>query len=117
MELGGSRPIIVSYATNDETKSLLINLAFNAALAVFSGLLIQANGIAGPMTAGLETEDLRTSLYLAVEALQNLGGGARLVQRCRKYLETLVRVAATTKGKFPFSFFAHLYHSQRFRWR
>ncbi|KAL7793969.1 fungal-specific transcription factor domain-containing protein [Trichoderma afarasin] len=71
---------------------------FNAALAVFSGLLIQANGIAGPMTAGLETEDLRTSLYLAVEALQNLGGGARLVQRCRKYLETLVRVAARTKG-------------------
>ncbi|KAL7908084.1 fungal-specific transcription factor domain-containing protein [Trichoderma velutinum] len=71
---------------------------FNAALAVFSGLLIQANGIAGPMTAGLEIEDLRTSLYLAVEALQNLGGGARLVQRCRKYLETLVRVAATTKG-------------------
>ncbi|UKZ78344.1 hypothetical protein TrVFT333_006081 [Trichoderma virens FT-333] len=71
---------------------------FNAALAIFAGLLIQANGIAGPMMAGLETDDLRTSLYLAVEALQNLGGGARLVQRCRKYLETLVRVAATTKG-------------------
>ncbi|RFU80733.1 transcriptional regulatory gal4 [Trichoderma arundinaceum] len=71
---------------------------FNAALAVFAGLLIQANGIAGPMTAGLETEDLRTSLYLAVEALQNLGGGVRLVQRCRKYLETLVRVAATARG-------------------
>lgn len=74
---------------------------------MFSGLLIQANGIAGPMTAGLETEDLRTSLYLAVEALQNLGGGARLVQRCRKYLETLVRVAATTKGKSSIPFFAH----------
>ncbi|UKZ52537.1 hypothetical protein TrVGV298_006315 [Trichoderma virens] len=73
---------------------------FNAALAIFAGLLIQANGIAGPMMAGLETDDLRTSLYLAVEALQNLGGGARLVQRCRKYLETLVRVAATTKGEF-----------------
>ncbi|KAL7917029.1 fungal-specific transcription factor domain-containing protein [Trichoderma austrokoningii] len=71
---------------------------FNAALVVFAGLLIQANGIAGPMMAGLETEDLRTSLYLAVEALQNLGGGARLVQRCRKYLETLVRVAAATRS-------------------
>lgn len=57
------------------------------------------------MMAGLETEDLRTSLYLAVEALQNLGGGARLVQRCRKYLETLVRVAAATRGEFQKVFF------------
>jgi hypothetical protein len=58
------------------------------------------------MMAGLETEDLRTSLYLAVEALQNLGGGARLVQRCRKYLETLVRVATATRGEFQKVFFS-----------
>lgn len=93
----------------NDTQPSLINLAFNAALAVFAGLLIQANGIAGPMTAGLETEDLRTSLYLAVEALQSLGSGARLVQRCRKYLETLVRVAATAKGEFPKAFSVSLW--------
>ena len=46
-------------------------------------------------------EGLRGSLDLAVEALRSLGGGVRLVDRCRKYLQTLVSVAASIGRSIP----------------
>ena len=72
----------------------LMSAAFNAALVVFAVLLINVNSAAGRTTHSLD--DLRTSLHLAVDALQNLGGGVRLVERCRKYLQTLVRVSSSS---------------------
>lgn len=74
---------------------VLTIVAFNAALVIFAGLLIKVNATPGIITLRSQ-DDLRTYLHLAVEALQNLGGGVRLVERCRKYLQTLVRVAATS---------------------
>ncbi|KAB5516905.1 fungal-specific transcription factor domain-containing protein [Coniochaeta sp. 2T2.1] len=76
---------------------------FNAALIIFSGLLVQStnNSTFGNEAGGyVGQKDLQSSLHLAVEALHSLGDGTRLVRRCCKYLEILLRTVARL-GKSP----------------
>ena len=73
--------------------SLITDIAFNAALTVFGGLLI---GVHDRRIGDDHTQaSLKRSLDLAVTALQNLGGGVRLAKRCSRYLEALSKVASS----------------------
>ncbi len=77
--------------------SLMTDVAFNAALTVFAGLLI---GFQDRRVGDDHTQaSLKRSLDLAVSALKNLGGGVRLAKRCSRYLEALIKVASSL-GEF-----------------
>ncbi|CAH0051631.1 unnamed protein product [Clonostachys solani] len=70
---------------------------FNAALIIFSALLIHANDKSWlGSQSNISATDLRASLQLAAQALRKLGNGARLSRRCCKFLAVLVRTTAVT---------------------
>ncbi|CAG9936781.1 unnamed protein product [Clonostachys rosea f. rosea IK726] len=69
---------------------------FNAALIIFSALLIHATDKSWLSQSDIRTTDLRASLQLAAQALRKLGNGARLSRRCCKFLAVLVRTTAVT---------------------
>ncbi|CAG9988603.1 unnamed protein product [Clonostachys byssicola] len=69
---------------------------FNAALIIFSALLIHASDKSWLSQSDIRTADLCASLQLAAQALRKLGNGARLSRRCCKFLAVLVRTTAVT---------------------
>jgi Fungal specific transcription factor domain/Fungal Zn(2)-Cys(6) binuclear cluster domain len=66
-------------------------IVFNAALVIFSGLLIQ-KGCDGNLSFSAALEVSRTTLDNAAAALQRLDVGNRMAEKCSKYVEQLGRL-------------------------
>lgn len=90
-----SKCTVILHSVDQQDTNAKPVIAFNASLIVISGLVIHGSSHLSNFGSMLPWDSLRENLNLADEALENVGGGVRLVERCRKYLQALIRI---TKG-------------------
>lgn len=78
---------------------------FNAALVIFSGLLVQLEGHEGQDKFRREYQaERRSALLRAVECLKRLDKGNGVAQKCAEYLSALIHILETL-CKQPFLVF------------
>ena len=90
--LGGSLYTTVRFPIYNLVTCTHNGLAFNAALVLFSCLLVCRTANRTALATLPTKESAKTSLKNAVEALGVLDHGNRMVERCRHYLKQLISV-------------------------